>query len=186
MYASGYTARPDVSLVGVMSGIEMACWDIVGKAVEQARLRAPRRAGARAPAGVHVPLHRGRTTGRRLPRSRRSPPNGPPAYAARGLHGAEVRPCRRLLGVRPPPARARGARVARRPTSGPFARPSAPAATCSSARTGSSRPPARSASPDGSRSSTRSGSRSPSHPSSPRRWRRSRARRRSRSRPASG
>jgi 2-dehydro-3-deoxyphosphogalactonate aldolase len=32
-YASGYTARPDVSLVGVLSGIEMACWDIVGKAV---------------------------------------------------------------------------------------------------------------------------------------------------------
>ncbi len=33
MYASGYSARPDVSLVGVMSGIEMACWDIVGKSV---------------------------------------------------------------------------------------------------------------------------------------------------------
>jgi galactonate dehydratase len=32
-YASGYTARPDVSLVGVLSGVEMACWDIVGKAV---------------------------------------------------------------------------------------------------------------------------------------------------------
>jgi galactonate dehydratase len=33
VYASGYTARPDVSLVGVLSGIEMACWDIVGKSV---------------------------------------------------------------------------------------------------------------------------------------------------------
>ena len=32
-YASGYTARPDVSLVGVLSGLEIACWDIVGKAV---------------------------------------------------------------------------------------------------------------------------------------------------------
>ena len=32
-YASGYTARPDVSLVGVLSGIEIACWDIIGKAV---------------------------------------------------------------------------------------------------------------------------------------------------------
>ena len=29
----GYTGRPDVSLIGVLSGIEMACWDIVGKAV---------------------------------------------------------------------------------------------------------------------------------------------------------
>ena len=25
--------RPDISLVGVLSGIELACWDIVGKAV---------------------------------------------------------------------------------------------------------------------------------------------------------
>lgn len=34
-YGSGYTQRPDVSLVAVLSGIEMACWDIVGKAVEK-------------------------------------------------------------------------------------------------------------------------------------------------------
>jgi 2-dehydro-3-deoxyphosphogalactonate aldolase len=33
VYGSGYTLRPDVSLMGVLSGIEMACWDIVGKAV---------------------------------------------------------------------------------------------------------------------------------------------------------
>jgi 2-dehydro-3-deoxyphosphogalactonate aldolase len=32
-YASGYTARPDATLVGVLSGLEIACWDIVGKAV---------------------------------------------------------------------------------------------------------------------------------------------------------
>jgi len=31
VYSSNYTQRPDVSLVGVLSGIEMACWDIVGK-----------------------------------------------------------------------------------------------------------------------------------------------------------
>ena len=31
-YASGYTARPDASLVGVLSGLEIACWDIIGKA----------------------------------------------------------------------------------------------------------------------------------------------------------
>jgi L-alanine-DL-glutamate epimerase-like enolase superfamily enzyme len=31
-YGSGYTARPDASLVGVLSGLEIACWDIVGKA----------------------------------------------------------------------------------------------------------------------------------------------------------
>jgi 2-dehydro-3-deoxyphosphogalactonate aldolase len=33
VYSSGYTQRPDTSLLGVLSGIEMACWDIVGKEV---------------------------------------------------------------------------------------------------------------------------------------------------------
>jgi galactonate dehydratase len=31
VYGAGYTLRPDVSVSGVLSGIEMACWDIVGK-----------------------------------------------------------------------------------------------------------------------------------------------------------
>ncbi|MFT5578387.1 MAG: galactonate dehydratase, partial [Paraglaciecola psychrophila] len=35
VYASGFNLRPDVSLMGVLSGIEMACWDIVGKALDQ-------------------------------------------------------------------------------------------------------------------------------------------------------
>ena len=35
VYGSGYNLRPDVSLMGVLSGVEMACWDIVGKALEQ-------------------------------------------------------------------------------------------------------------------------------------------------------
>ncbi len=34
-YGSGFSQRPDLSLVGVISGLEMACWDIVGKAVDQ-------------------------------------------------------------------------------------------------------------------------------------------------------
>jgi hypothetical protein len=34
-YGSGFSLRPDLSLIGVMSGLEMACWDIIGKAVEQ-------------------------------------------------------------------------------------------------------------------------------------------------------
>jgi 2-dehydro-3-deoxyphosphogalactonate aldolase len=32
VYGSGYTMRPDVSLMGVLSGIEIALWDIIGKA----------------------------------------------------------------------------------------------------------------------------------------------------------
>lgn len=31
VYGSGYNLRPDVSLMGVLSGIEIACWDIIGK-----------------------------------------------------------------------------------------------------------------------------------------------------------
>ncbi len=33
VYGAGYTLRPDVSVMGILSGIEMACWDIVGKEV---------------------------------------------------------------------------------------------------------------------------------------------------------
>lgn len=35
VYGSGYNLRPDVSLLGVLSGIEMACWDIIGKALDK-------------------------------------------------------------------------------------------------------------------------------------------------------
>jgi len=34
-YGSGYTLRPDASLMGVLSGLEIACWDIIGKAAGQ-------------------------------------------------------------------------------------------------------------------------------------------------------
>jgi len=33
VYARGYTGRPDLSLVSVLGGVEMACWDVVGKAL---------------------------------------------------------------------------------------------------------------------------------------------------------
>ncbi len=35
VHGSGYTLRPDPSLMGVMSGLEMACWDIAGKAADR-------------------------------------------------------------------------------------------------------------------------------------------------------
>ncbi len=34
-YGAGFTLRPDVSVMGVLSGLEMACWDIIGKAADQ-------------------------------------------------------------------------------------------------------------------------------------------------------
>ena len=35
IYGRGYSMRPDISLMGVLSGLEMALWDIVGKALGQ-------------------------------------------------------------------------------------------------------------------------------------------------------
>jgi galactonate dehydratase len=35
VHGSGYTLRPDPSLMGIMSGLEMACWDIAGKAADR-------------------------------------------------------------------------------------------------------------------------------------------------------
>ena len=34
-HGSGFSHRPDPSIQGVVSGLEMACWDIVGKALDQ-------------------------------------------------------------------------------------------------------------------------------------------------------
>jgi galactonate dehydratase len=35
VYGSGFTMRPDVSLMGVLSGIEIALWDIIGKSLNK-------------------------------------------------------------------------------------------------------------------------------------------------------
>ena len=35
IYSSGYTQRPDISISGVLSAIEIALWDIVGKELNQ-------------------------------------------------------------------------------------------------------------------------------------------------------
>jgi 2-dehydro-3-deoxyphosphogalactonate aldolase len=35
LYSSGYTQHPDLTMMGIISAYEMACWDIVGKALNQ-------------------------------------------------------------------------------------------------------------------------------------------------------
>ena len=35
VYSSGFTQHPDLTLMGVLSALEMACWDIVGKEAGQ-------------------------------------------------------------------------------------------------------------------------------------------------------
>ncbi|WP_395680334.1 mandelate racemase/muconate lactonizing enzyme family protein [Inquilinus sp.] len=34
-YSSGFTQRPDPTMMGIVSGLEMACWDIIGKAADR-------------------------------------------------------------------------------------------------------------------------------------------------------
>ena len=34
-YGAGFSLRPDLTLMGVLSGLEVACWDIVGKAADR-------------------------------------------------------------------------------------------------------------------------------------------------------
>ncbi len=34
-YSSGFTQRPDLTMMGIVSGFEMACWDIIGKAANK-------------------------------------------------------------------------------------------------------------------------------------------------------
>ncbi len=34
-YSSGFTQRPDLTMMGVVSALEMACWDIIGKAANK-------------------------------------------------------------------------------------------------------------------------------------------------------
>jgi len=35
VYSRGFSQRPDITLMGVLSGLEIACWDIIGKATGQ-------------------------------------------------------------------------------------------------------------------------------------------------------
>ncbi len=35
VYSSGFTQHPDLTVMGILSAIEMACWDIIGKAADQ-------------------------------------------------------------------------------------------------------------------------------------------------------
>jgi len=35
VYSNGYTQHPDLSVMGLLSAIEMACWDIIGKAADK-------------------------------------------------------------------------------------------------------------------------------------------------------
>ena len=129
VYGRGYSGRPDISLMGVLSGIEMAMWDIVGKAV-----------------GKPVYALLGGKVHERLRSYTYLYPDGPardayamsPVYSnpdaaadarARicraGLHGGEIRSRRPLFDLRSAPAEPRAAGSERSASAGRSARRSA-------------------------------------------------------------
>ena len=103
VYGRGYSGRPDISLVGVLSGIEMACWDIVGKAVGSPCYELLGGQRARTPPRLHLSLPRAGRRDRRLPRPRARGRARGGVHGAR-LHRAEVRSGRAVHDLRSPPA----------------------------------------------------------------------------------
>ena len=69
VYGRGYSGRPDISLMGVLSGIEMALWDIVGKAVGKpsTRCSAARFTSGCALTPISIRTSRARTPIRTVP-----------------------------------------------------------------------------------------------------------------------
>ncbi len=104
-YGAGFTLRPDVSLMGVLSALEMACWDITGKSLEQPVYKLL--------GGLVNPRLRSYTYLYPDENEDDSFYDDPvksaeraAVYVAAGLHRGQARPGRWLLGVRSAPAHA--------------------------------------------------------------------------------
>ena len=159
-YSSGFTQRPDLTMMGVVSGLEMACWDIIGKAA--GKPRGLNCSAARSTSGCA----RTRTCTRKNTKGEYDydDPDLAAECAAENnearLHGRQssIRPARTRL------TRATSCRwkcsTAASCSADACAKPSAARPTCCSARTGRWCRRRRSGSRSGSRNTTRCGSRS--------------------------
>ena len=148
VYGRGYSGRPDISLMGVFSGIEMALWDIVGKAVGKPVYEL---LGGK----VHERLRSYTYLSPTSPRSRVYPSTSSTVYsnphAARagaqiygaGLHRGEARSGRAFFDLRSRASRASSGSSSAKLSSKPCARRSGRNATSCSAPTASSPFPAR-------------------------------------------
>ncbi len=190
VYGRGYTGRPDASLMGVLSGVEMALWDIVGKAVGKPvyellggkvheRLRSytylyPDEPGSHAYSDSPVYSTPHAAAERAL------------KVSEAGLHRGEVRSRRSLLRPSIPGSRALSGSNLARPSARPCERRSGRGQTSCLGPTGNSPSRARCDWRAGSRPTSRCGLRSRPRPRRPRRWRRSRPSAACRSRPESG
>ena len=133
--------------MGVLSGLEMALWDIVGKALDKPvyellggkvheRLRSYTYLYPREAKATPTRMPPSTTTRTRRPSARR--------LCRDGIHGAEIRSGRPLFDLRSAPAEPGAARAFGKVLQDASARPSAPRPICCSARMASSPPPARS------------------------------------------
>ena len=134
-YSSGFTQRPDLTMMGVVSGLEMACWDIIGKAAGKPvyellgglvneRLRSYT---------YLYPKNQPRRIRLRRPRSRRRMRG---AKREARLHGGQVRSGRPVHRVFGSSAFDGSARPLRDCSAAGCAKPWAARPTCCSARTG--------------------------------------------------
>ena len=131
VYSAGYSQRPDLSLVGILSGLEMACWDIVGKELGKPVYELlGGRVHERLRSYSYLYPEEGDGTG--VYRDPELAAERAADYVAEGLHRGQVRPGRALLRVRSAPAVARGAGAHRALRPARCARRSAAAATCCS------------------------------------------------------
>ena len=159
-YGSGYSSRPDPTLCGVMSALEMACWDLVGK--ETGRpvydlLGGRVHEGLRSYTYIYPPDD-----------DAYAPKDGPNLYTDPDIAAAAALAAVDLgfTAVKFDPA-GPDTVYATRP---PSARPSVTGPTCCSAPTASSPRRAPCVWPAGSSRSTPCGSRSPSRPTTSKGW----------------
>jgi len=183
IYGRGYSQRPDITLVGVLSGIEMALWDIIGKALDKP-VHALLGGKVRERLRSYTYLYPSETEGDAYAKAAVYDDPDVAAeraaeYVAMGFTALKFDPAGPYSTFDP-----RQPSLERLDISEKM-RPSAPRRICCSARTASSPHRARSGSPDASKRTTRCGSRSRCRRRSRKRWPSWRGRRRSRSQPAS-
>ena len=109
VYSSGYSQRPDVSVAGILSGLEMACWDIVGKELDRPVYEL---LGGRVHERLrsYSYLYPEEGEGTEVYRDPELAAERASRLRPKGLHRGQVRPGRAVLRVRPAPIVARGAR----------------------------------------------------------------------------
>ena len=182
--ARGFTLRPDATLMGVLSGLEMACWDIIGKAVDQPvyKLLGGRCTSAcaatptciRPRARVTISIYDAERSAARAAE-----------YVAQGFTGLKFDPTGGFSAYDPRQPTPGGPR-AHGPAGAPDSRGRRLKADLLWEHTANSPPPEPSASAGSSKPTIRSGSRSRCRPRCPSRWPSWRAAPAFRSRPASG